>query len=153
MRARSADKFTAISLVLMFSFCGYAQDAAPAAVEDYAPSFSLWEGISRVGPIFVALHGLMLIGFAAAILFSIRNPRSVSTFAWCISPFVFGALAVWIGIFGLSAAATVGGYYFSPQIPEELALLRRPFLMGSGLTFITFTAQFLMRLARKDRTT
>jgi hypothetical protein len=152
MRARLGDKFTAFTLVLMFSFCGYAQNADESAVVENH-QISLWDSILQGGPIFVALHGLMLLGFVAAILFSIRNPRSVSAFACCISPFVFGALAVWIGIIALHAAAIRGGRHFPLQIPEELALLHRPFLMGSGLTLVAFTVQFMMRLVRKDRTT
>jgi hypothetical protein len=115
-----------------------AQDAVPipegepGAVRHTVP---YWNSIMDGGPIHLTLHLLLGISFVWALVSIFRRASTLQTVVWCLMPFIFGAIAMWIGVLGIIALIHVSDPYL---VSERIHRLPRPFYLGVGVSFVAF---------------
>ena len=105
------------------------------------------QSISESGPILGSLYLLMLLGCILSVFLSFRRRGSLSAFASALSPFIFGALALWIRFFGF-AQVTSGGMYHGNH-HEDVRRVQRPLESGLALSAICLVIYFVASNQRK----
>lgn len=122
-------------------------------MEETPNTLSLWEGIFTGGPIIVALHLCMVIGFGIAVGLAFRRSGSVLAFACSVLPFACGAFAMWVGILGyISIFPSFFSGLYDGDAVEGLHLLQRPFFIGTGLSVVALIVHSIARaLSRNAR--
>ena len=110
---------------------------------EFHPPLGYWAGIVTGGPIFVALHLLIVLTFVAAIVATLRHASALVSVSLSIAPFVFGSIAMWFGIWALDDAAR--SLHFEGDVFRVLPALPRPFYLGFILTVGALILPYLLR--------
>ncbi|MEP6672230.1 MAG: hypothetical protein ABJF10_23910 [Chthoniobacter sp.] len=120
-------------------------------MKEPAHTLSLWQGMVVSGPVILTLHLCMAVFFAAAVVVAFRRSGSVGAFACALAPFLFGTVAMWMGVRGhISMAPEFSSGLYDGDPRESLHLLQRPFFIGSGLSAVALVVYFFARAFRPE---
>lgn len=115
-------------------------------MDELANADFLWNGIKQGGPVIVALHWLMLIGFGLAIVLSIRRAGSLQAFACTLLPFAFGAFATCFGVLSFTVIIPeLSNSMYEGDPLRVIPLIQRPFFIGNALSLIALVNYFFTR--------
>lgn len=92
------------------------------------------ESIGMSGPILGSLYLFMLLGFALSLILAFRRRGSLAAFAASLSPFVFGATAMWISFFGFAQVTSSSMY--EGDYRRDVRRMQRPFSVGLGMSAV-----------------
>ncbi len=131
-----------------FSATVWAQEAKLAPPWE-PETIGVWRGIIIGGPIYLGLHVLILASFILGIFLAVHRPHSVWAAPWTISPALFGAITMWIGVVGVASLAEAP--LFDGNISVRLRLMPRPFFGGLALSTLAVFALLISKHRQKHR--
>lgn len=108
--------------------------------EETSKPRSYFNDLLQWGPFYMGLHVTMLVAVVVALGFAWRGGRPVAVLLACLSPFIFGATAMWIRILGM---ASVNLHEFN--VVEELSGTPRPFYLGILLSTVALIVAAVRR--------